>query len=280
MKSLPDSLLECATLAARTAGDHARSQWTGRRGETLSVAAHDVKLKLDVECQAIAAATIQSRFPGHRLLGEEDAAASAASQPHFSWDADTAANALAKDGITWIVDPIDGTVNFFHGLPFWCCSVAAAVNGIVVAGAVYAPAMDLLYQAVTDRGSTCNGKPIRVSTIRRLSEGLVMTGLDKKLSPAAGPLSAFSRLSAACQKTRVMGSAALDLCSVAAGQAEAYFETGIYIWDVAAAGLIVRQAGGRVELPRRLAENRICFIGSNGLVHDEVRAILSPILDG
>jgi myo-inositol-1(or 4)-monophosphatase len=257
----PQDLLECALAAARAAGRHALDHWS-RRGEVLQTFAHDVKLALDLECQQIAERTIRSRFPTHAILGEESGPAAAGAAP-------------AAAAVEWVIDPIDGTVNFSHGLPLWCCAVAARRGAETLAGAVYAPALEECFSARQGASAECNGKPIRVSTVRRLTEAVVMTGLDKSLDPHLPPFEIFRTISAAVQKARILGTAALDMCRVAIGQADGYFETGIYTWDVTAAALIVRQAGGQAEIMEQLDGHRLRFIATNGLIHAELKALIA-----
>jgi myo-inositol-1(or 4)-monophosphatase len=216
-------------------------------------------LRLDGECQEQAEAVIRRRFPGHDVLGEEDPSGAARGE---------------CAGTQWIIDPIDGTVNFSHGLPAWCCSVAVAVNGKVAAGAVYAPATNECFTAATGHPARLNGRIIHVSRTRCVARALVLTGLDKSVDPRRPSFEIFRRLSASAQKARVMGSAALDICRVACGQADGYFESGIYLWDVAAAGLVVRQAGGRAEILRRLDNGRLQFLASNGRIHRALRRLV------
>jgi myo-inositol-1(or 4)-monophosphatase len=264
MKADPflDTLLEGAVAAARAAGTHARTNFA-RRGEAVARFAHDVKLKLDEECQQICQAEITGRFPSHSILGEEDATV----------------GGRTGSGVEWVVDPIDGTVNFSHGLPFWCCSVAALQDGDSVAGAVYAPALDLLYTARRGGGAFCNGEPIGVSPVATLDQAMVLTGLDKNPDGKLPPLALFEATSRAVQKARILGSAALDICRVAHGQADAYFETGIYIWDIAAARLILAEAGGQAETMEFLEHDRLRFIASNGLVHEAYRTLMQKTLN-
>jgi myo-inositol-1(or 4)-monophosphatase len=106
----------------------------------------------------------------------------------------------------------------------------------------------------------------------------MMTGLDRQVMPWLQPFDLFTAIAARAQRTRVMGSAALDLCYVARGLADGYFEAGIYIWDIAAAGLIVLQAGGMVELVASLSENRLCFLATNGRLHNEMGKVIRPFL--
>lgn len=250
----PPVLLDVAIAAARAAGSHAFLN-QARRTEIDEGFAHDVKLRLDKECQEIAEQTVLARFSTHAILGEETAgeATGESASPYL-----------------WIIDPIDGTVNFSHGLPFWCCSVAVRYQGQTQAGAVYAPALSELYTAATGLPAQCNRRPLRVSTVPRLSEAMVMTGLDQKINPKAGRMEVFRAIADSAQKARVMGVAALDMCRVAAGQADAYFEAGIFTWDVAAAALIVEQAGGRTEILGNPAPHHLLFLASNGLIHEEL----------
>lgn len=258
-----DSLLEGAVAAARTAGQHALIN-SARRQEAVARFAHDVKLKLDEECQQIVQREITSRFPNHAIVGEEDA---------------TVGGRTGAE-IEWVVDPIDGTVNFSHGMPFWCCSVAALKNGETVAGAVFAPALDVCYTARLGGGAACNGKPIAVSSVSTLAEAMILTGLDKSPDRDLAPFALFEATSNHVQKARIMGAAALDICRVAHGQAEGYFETGIYLWDIAAARLILAEAGGQAETLERLDHGRLRFMASNGRIHQTYRTLLLDTLAG
>ena len=255
-----DSLLDCAITAAKRSGRHALDNAT-RRSEVIARAEHDVKLALDVECQEIAEREILSRYADHRFLGEESAA-------------DELLNAGSP--YLWIVDPIDGTVNFSHAYPYWCCSVAVQHAGRVVAGCVYNPLGDEVYCATTNSPAQCNGTPIAVSQTMNLSRALVMTGTDKNENTDHPSGDVFLRITSAVQRPRVAGSAALDICRVACGQADAYFEAGVYLWDVAAAGLILRQAGGRTDVLRELpTPHCISYIASNGHLHDAFSSLVT-----
>jgi len=255
-------LLEGAVAAARAGGEHALAN-IARRGEVLQRLRHDVKLRLDVESQEKVESVIRARFPDHAVLGEEDAY--------------EAGIPKSDSGYLWIVDPIDGTVNFSHGLPLWCCSVAVQHDGQVVAGAVFAPELNRLYTAAAGQPALCNGKPVRVSATPTLASSLVCTGTDKKSEPNTPSFAFFERIAAAVQRPRITGSAALDICFVASGAADGYFESGIFLWDVSAAGLIVQQAGGLAEPLDFLDAKRLRFLASNGIIHEELKqAIVTP----
>ncbi|MDD5677847.1 MAG: inositol monophosphatase family protein [Kiritimatiellae bacterium] len=250
-----DRLLSCAEAAARAGGAHALKH-THRRRIVAETFAHDVKLKLDRECQDVAERTIRKYFPRAVILGEETPMTP------------------AKADMLWIIDPIDGTVNYFHGLPLWCCSVAVQVRGHTAAGAVYAPVLKECYTAHRERSSTCNGKPIAVAATRRLKDAVILTGLNKQNDLLNHSIALFKKLSRKSQKVRIMGSAALDICQVAAGRADAFYESGIYLWDAAAAALIVEQAGGRADIMATGPHYQLRIIASNGRLHSPLRRLI------
>ncbi len=250
MKTTPSLLLAAAKFAAMRAADYASSQ-AARRHDANSASRRDVKHKLDVECETMSRQILADAIPGGVVLGEESCTVFDGPEPP------------APSGLQWIVDPIDGTINFFHGYPYWCCSIAARLDGEVVAGVVYSPEMRLCYEATLDGPALCNGEPIHVSDIADPELAIVQTGEDKSLSD--DNYEAFFRnISDHCQRPRISGSAALDLCSVAHGRADAYFQTGIYIWDIAAARLICERAGGRSEVLAHRGGYRMTLLCTNG----------------
>lgn len=260
----PESLLACAVDVARAAGAHAMAN-LDRRRVSIHESQHDVKLELDVECQKIAEGIIRERYPDHAFLGEEDTGATAGGTGDFQW----------------IVDPIDGTVNFSSGFPFWCCSVAVRRGPDTLAGAVYAPELDQLYTAAANVPAQLNGNTLSVSSTASLAESIVMTGMDKNVIPEMPRYAVFRTVADHARKARILGSAALDLCRVAVGQADGYVEAGIYLWDMAAAGLIVQRAGGALEILRTLENGRLVCVATNGRIQSElvkrVAAVLPPL---
>ncbi|HMO03238.1 MAG TPA: inositol monophosphatase family protein [Kiritimatiellia bacterium] len=251
-----DHLLAVCRDAARAAGLHALRE-KARRSEIHERFSHDVKLQLDREAQHTAVEAIHKVFPGDPVLGEE-------------WTVDGATN-----GVEWILDPIDGTVNFFHGIPWWCSSVAVRVHGTVVAGSVYAPEFDHLYEASTDTPARCNGVTLKVAETRRLADALVVTGSEKELNPRDPPLATAQRLAPHVQKVRILGAAALDLCQVAVGSVDIFCQTGLYLWDVAAAGLIIQRAGGSFAIQPIAQPGRYaCIAACHQDLADDVRAFL------
>jgi len=255
----PVQLLATALLAARRAGEHVMAN-LARRDEALRLDRLDVKHALDFEAQAAAFAVIESAWPGDAILGEE-----------------TADVPLADTPVRWVVDPIDGTVNFFHGLPWWCCCVAAQVNNKTVAGAVYAPEMGLCFEASTETPALCNGRPLRVSKTAETRLASIHTGSGKSY-PGENPLRFLECVVEMAQRPRIMGAAALDICSVAAGKADAYFEPGIYLWDIAAAGIVLERAGGKLEILKDHGAWRVAALATNGALHAACRDALLPLL--
>ncbi|UJR22081.1 hypothetical protein I4U23_025147 [Adineta vaga] len=201
-----------------------------KRVETKSGAA-DLVTEFDQRVEEILIKSLREKFPTHKFIGEESAAAGVKTE--FGNDP------------TWIIDPIDGTTNFVHGFPFVAISIALAINKEVVIGVVYNPVLDKLYSAVRGKGAFRNGRPIKCSG-----------QTDLALSQVAGEYGSSREpniIEAKCQNLRVIigkvhsiravGSAAINLCMVAEGSCDAYFEYGIHIWDYAAGDLIAREAG-------------------------------------
>ncbi len=175
---------------------------------------------------------LRSRFPSHGILTEES-------------------GALATGGLRWILDPLDGTTNYAHGLPHFCVSIAVEGEwrgeSKVLAGAVYHPILDELFSAARGDGATLNGRRLAISTTASLGEALLSTGFpyDLRLHDDA-PLGLFNRLAKRARGMRRMGSAALDLAYLAAGRFDGYFEFGLNPWDTAAGSLLVEEAGGQL----------------------------------
>ena len=222
-------LLEVCIEAAKTAGAHALNN-LHRREEVLESFDHDIKLVMDRECQTVAEQVIHSHFPNHAILGEEGIIS-------------------AEHAFEWIIDPIDGTANYTRDLPAWCCSIAVRHADKILAGCVYVPPLDECYSASIDSPALRNGEPIHCSNIPSLGKATFFAGLTKDIDPRA--LAFFNEMAPRVSKIRMIGSAAIDICHVACGRSDGYYEPGLYIWDVAAAGLIAERAGAiTTEWPR------------------------------
>ena len=254
-----NKLMKVALEAAQAAGDHALHN-RNRRREADGFGAHDVKLRLDKECQQQAVDVIRRHFPDHELLGEESLQESAPGQPR------------------WIIDPIDGTVNYFYGLPWWCCSIAVEIDGRVVVGVVHAPELGRVYRAQLDGPAYCNERILKVSDTSELAASMVLTGVSQKLEEVPRTLVWFREAALQTRKLRVMGLAALGLCLVAEGVADGYLEASIYLWDVAAAGLVLERAGGRMETLQHFDLWRMQVMASNGVVHEPLKTLAMSCL--
>ena len=171
---------------------------------------------------------LHERFPGVRILAEESGSS-------------------GSGDLRFIVDPLDGTTNYAHGLPLYCCTVAAEVNGVLEAGCTVDPTRDEVFQAGRHEGATLNGVKLAVSDVTLLERALVCTGFpygDREKLPEM--IATFGRLTEFARGSRRLGSAALDLAYVAAGRLDAFWEVGLKPWDVAAGVLLVQEAGGAV----------------------------------
>jgi len=203
---------------------------------------------------------ILNRYPSHSILAEE----SGATQPGAS--------------VKWIIDPLDGTTNFAHGYPFYCVSIAVEQNGEVVCGAVYDPVRDEMFSAARGVGAYRNGERLRVSEVTGLSQALLITGFPYNFRERLETvMSQFGKFLVASQAVRRGGSAALDLCYVASGRIDGFWELYLQPWDTAAGRVILEEAGGRVTDfkggPFSIYMKEM--LASNGLLHDEMRAVLA-----
>lgn len=193
--------------------------------------------------------------------------------------AEESGGTMHESGLTWVVDPLDGTTNFAHGFPWFCISIALVEDGEPVLGVVHHPALDELYRAGRGLGAWCNEKPISVSSAKVLRDSLLTTGFYyHKGAELRRQIGVFERVHQAVQTIRRPGSAALDLAYVAAGYFEAFWEKGLSPWDVAAGYLLVREAGGVVSdySGNRARIKGTQTVASNRLVHEELLAILNP----
>jgi myo-inositol-1(or 4)-monophosphatase len=217
--------LAAAVMAARAAGKVMRDNWHAPKKVNLAEA-HDIKLELDVRCQALIEKILARAFPQIPVLGEEG---------------DTGdVNAEYR----WVLDPIDGTVNYFFGMPHAGVSIALQHRGQSVVGVIYDPFTDEIWTTVKGQPTRLNGKIVRVSARANVAEAVIAMGFSKSKSNLRKCLPFLSRISRRARKVRIMGSAALELAYVASGRLDAYIERTINLWDVAAGSLLVENAGG------------------------------------
>ena len=245
---MEDLLMMTARNAAHEAGKLIRSHFGG----ALSVdatEAHDIKLELDRRSQALIESLILARFPEHAIYGEEG----------------LRGDQGASD--QWIIDPIDGTVNFFYGIPHFAVSIAHRRNGVITTGVIYDPMRDELWAASLGGEVTLNEKAIRVSTRAALSDAIVSVGVSKTEAAIERGLPILGEMMRSARKTRMMGSAALDIAYVAAGRLDAYIESQISLWDIAAGILMVQMAGGIVDLkPHDTVPDKFSVVASSGAI--------------
>lgn len=226
---MSQATLNIAVSAAHTAGELLRRQF--RDVSSIPVtkkARHDYVSEVDHACEAAIVREISHYFPDHAFLGEEGGA---------SGDSDT----------VWVIDPLDGTSNYLHGIPHFAVSIAQQINGRTECGVVFDPMRDELYTAVRGRGAYLNQKRIRVSPRTELDSAILATAFPFRRRDT---MARFGRVfQAVLEKTedfRRMGTASLDLAYVASGRLDGYYEIGLSAWDVAAGTLLVREAGGVV----------------------------------
>ena len=222
----------------------------------------DLVTEVDLECERMCRAVIAERFPDHDVLAEELSSGpqEAARAPH-----------------RWVFDPLDGTTNYAHGLPIFCSSLALEIDGRAEVGAVYDPTRAELFTATRGGGAFLNGEPLRISATASLLDALLVTGfpytVHEQLDELVGLFGAFLGRARAVRR---LGSAALDLCYVAAGRFDAFWEQTLKPWDVAAGALIMREAGGRVTgmdgSPFDPAAAHL--IASNGHVHEAMLMVI------
>ena len=190
----------------------------------------DLVTEVDVAIERDFRATIAERFPDHEVLGEE-----------------LGGTATAPPGPCWVFDPIDGTTNFAHGLPIFCSSIALELDGVAEVGAVYDPTRKELFTAERGGGAFLNGRPIRVSSAEALVDAMLVTGfpydVHQRVEEIVGLFGAFVGRARAVRR---LGSAAIDLCYVAAGRLDGFWESDLKAWDIAGGSLIVAEAGGLV----------------------------------
>ncbi|MFN5135729.1 MAG: inositol monophosphatase family protein [Chitinophagaceae bacterium] len=204
--------------------------------------------------------TIKHKFPTHFILSEET-------------------GELAQDSeYKWIIDPIDGTINFSKGIPICCVSIAVEKNGQMILGAVYSPFLNEFFFAERGQGATLNDKKIQVSTQNQVIKSCLVTGFPYTyLDMENGPLQVFERLIRKGVPVRRLGSAALDLCWVAAGRFDGFYEHKLQAWDSAAGFLIVEEAGGKVTdfENEYYSPYQPHLVATNGVIHDELIEVIN-----
>jgi myo-inositol-1(or 4)-monophosphatase len=255
------AVLELALRLARAAGAIQRERYETRFEIGTKSASIDLVTDVDHACETLLVDEISKHRPGDAILAEEG---SRRDRPGAAW--------------RWIVDPLDGTVNYAHGYPCFCVSIGVEHEGRRTVGVVYDPLRDAVHHAVRGGGAFRDGRPIRVSDVRELGRGLFATGFAYDVHRSADDnLAEFSAFVKRAGGLRRDGSAALDLCHVAAGRLDGYWEGKLKPWDVAAGVLVVEEAGGRCTgfaggpVPADGSE----IVASNGILHDAMLELLA-----
>ena len=251
-------MIEFLKHIASCAGAHAMRFF--RSDNDLDVAAKlndsDIVTIADKECEAIIRGLILDRYPDHSILSEE-------SEP-----------VDGSSPFRWVIDPIDGTTNFATGIPFWAISIGLEVDGVTRYAVVYAPALNEMFIAERGKGAFLNGRPIHVSEESKLSRCVLATGfpVDRATNPDNNLLP-FETLLPQIRDMRRLGAASVDMCYVAAGFLQGYWELNLHEWDVNAASLIVEEAGGLCTRFRN--DHNICLLAAPPAIHDRLLPLLA-----
>lgn len=229
--------------------------------------AFDPVTQVDRDSEKLITQRLRNAFPNHGILAEEGTSVS------------------PEQGFCWIVDPLDGTTNYAHALPYYGISIALSQNGVPVLGVVIAPELHLEFHAVLGHGARLNDRPIHVSNVDQLARGFLATGEPYNIRDNLDyHVGLFKKFAAGALGIRRFGSASLDLCHVAWGRYDGYWEAGLKAWDAAAGMLIVSEAGGKVTdyrgQPHVLGTSET-ILASNSILHDALLDTikLSPPLD-
>lgn len=222
-----DELLALATDLARRAGALALSMRDGIEVQETKSTPTDVVTAADTAAEALLVDGIRSARPDDAILGEEGASQDGTS------------------GVRWVVDPVDGTVNYLYGLPQWCVSIGVEVDGTTEVGVVYDATKDELFTAVRGGGAHLDGAALHCTDVTELSRTMVATGFGYDVRRRSVQARQLATVLPLVRDVRRLGSGALDLCGVAAGRVDAYYEQGLYPWDMSAGLLIAGEAGAR-----------------------------------
>lgn len=253
--------------AARAAGE-VLMQWRGQV-KVREKAPADLVTEADLSSQNVIQQTLARAYPDYAFVGEETA-------PEQDAGGDPLRSAAE---LRWIVDPLDGTTNYVHGLPGWCVSIALARGSRIVGGCVFDPLQDLCFTAMEDAGAFCNGERIATSDTSDLREALVAVSMPATINRDSPEVAVLLAMLPRVRAFRRLGSAALNLCHLAAGNLDGYWASRVNAWDVAAGVLFVREAGGVVSglqgEPFQLSRPHLTA-ASTPRLHEELVAVVKP----
>ena len=248
--------LALATDLGRRAGALALSMREGVRSESTKSSPTDVVTAADRAVERLLVDGIRAARPDDGILGEEGASTEGTS------------------GVKWVVDPIDGTVNYLYGLPQWAVSIGVEVDGEALVGVVFDAAKDELWTAVRGQGASLNGATLRCSEVQELAQTLVATGFSYDARRRSVQAQNLARVLPAVRDLRRLGAGSLDLCSVAAGRVDAYYEQGLNPWDMSAGLLIATEAGARIGDLRGGTAGYRMVVASSPAVFDPLVEVL------
>ena len=220
----------------------------------------DLVTEVDIAVERMFRALVAERFPDHQVLAEE-----------------MGGSAVAPEGPCWVFDPIDGTTNYAHGIPIFCASLALEIDGIAEVAAVFDPNRQELFTAERGGGAYLNGRRLRVSAASSLVDAIVVTGFPYDVHGRVDEIvGLFGAFVGQARAVRRLGSAAIDLCYVAAGRMDGFWESDLKPWDMAGGALIVAESGGRVTNMdgSRFGSRRRHILATNGLLHDQMLGII------
>ncbi len=247
-----------AVEAARAAGHLLLAESSGARRIAYKGSPTNLVTEMDARAEALILERLQRAFPDDAVLAEE------------------AGSRGGRSGRRWIVDPLDGTTNYAHGVPIFAVSIALEQDGRVRLGVIYDPTRDELFVGERGGGASLNGTPLAVSAAAALDESLLATGFPYNVRESRRNLAEFAAFTLRARAVRRLGSAVLYLAWVAAGRFDGYWELSVGAWDVAAGSLLVEEAGGRVSdvTGGPLDLDRPTIVASNGRIHEAMLAVL------
>lgn len=255
-------LLRSAVDAARAAGDILRDGFGTAMTSRSKEGRHNLVTEYDLRCEETIIAMLRSATPTASFLAEESGLSH------------------TDDSLTWVIDPLDGTVNFAHGIPIFCVSIAATVNGVPVCGVIHNPLLNETFTAITGGGAFLNGTKLHVSSTTSVNDAILVTGFPYNVNENPGHcIEQFSAVVSKGLPIRRLGSAALDLAYIAAGRFDGYWEVALHAWDMAAGVLLVQEAGGTVTHydARPFALGHDSIVATNGHIHTELVNLLSSV---
>jgi myo-inositol-1(or 4)-monophosphatase len=257
--TLLDQLLALATSVAAEAGALLLDRRPVDLGVDTKSTPTDVVTVMDRRAEQLLVDRLRTARPGDGVLGEEGA------------------DTRGTSGVRWVIDPIDGTVNYLYDLPGWAVSVAAEVDGETVVGVVEVPRFAETFSAVRGRGATRNGAPIHVSGCTELSQAMVATGFGYAAARRARQAAVLAEVLPRVRDIRRFGAASVDLCSVACGRVDGYYERGLQPWDLAAGGLVAREAGALVTGLAGAPPGEDLVLAAGPGLHATLDALLTPL---